>query len=142
MIENFFRAISFILSWEGYKSDDPDDPGKLTIWGISSKSHPEDVHRMVYMTEDKAKETAIGIYKTEYWDKLGCDNLPFPLDVVCMDTGVNMGISRALNFLTVAPDWRDYILYRIMRYVDLGKANPKFLRGWLNRTISLWKMVK
>ena len=142
MITNFFRAIDFVLSWEGYKSEDPDDPGKLTIWGISSKSHPEDVHRMNFMTPDLAKEVAIRIYKDNYWDKLQCDEIEYPLDIICFDTGVNMGLARALNILTVAPDWRDYLLYRIMRYTDLGKANPKFLRGWLNRTLALWKMVK
>jgi hypothetical protein len=53
-----------------------------------------------------------------------------------------MGIGRAEAILNLTQDWRDYLMYRVLRYNDLGKAKPMFLRGWINRAVSLWKILK
>jgi lysozyme family protein len=148
MKESFDKAMSFIFSWEGGFTSDPNDNGnwtggkinsgelKGTNFGISAASYPnEDIKNMT-------KERATEIYQQDYWNVMKCDDLPYPLDCVCMDTAVNMGIGRAQMFLDTTQDWKDYLLLRIARYADLGKNNPTFLRGWINRTIALWKTFK
>jgi len=144
MIGNFDKSLDFVLSWEGGHSFDPDDPGGETYKGVARKKNPQ-WKGWRYVDEKKFKEAdgeLRAFYKEDFWDKLNCDNLPYPLDLCCFDCAVNMGVSRALNFLSVTQDWRDYLMYRIMRYTDLGKSYPKFLRGWLNRVLALWKLVK
>ncbi len=136
MIENFNKAISFVLTWEGGYSDNPQDTGGETHWGISKRSYPDcDIKNLT-------KEQAIEIYRKDYWNVMNCDSLPYPLDVVCMDTAVNMGVGRAQTLLDWTQDWRDYLMFRISKYNDLAKKHSSFLRGWINRTISLWKVCK
>lgn len=58
----FEDAINYVLQWEGEFSDDKDDRGGATKWGISSKSHPNvDIKNLT-------KEQAIEIYRKEYWE--------------------------------------------------------------------------
>lgn len=136
MTDNFSKAISFVLSWEGGYVDNPNDAGGETKWGISKRSYPDlDIKELT-------KEQAIEIYKKDYWNVMNCDYLSYPLDVVVMDTAVNMGVGRAQAFLDLTGDWRDYLMFRIIKYNDLAKRSPIFLRGWINRIISLWKTVK
>ena len=144
MINNFNRTMDFIFKWEGYKSNHPDDPGGLTIWGISSRSWGEDVKKMEGMEKDASRKYALDFYKQQYWDKCGCSDLAFPLDMIVMDTAVNMGVGRALEFRGKArggasfPDWVDFLMLRIGFYTNLAKKNPVFLRGWLNRVNDLY----
>jgi len=136
MKENFEKAIAFTLSWEGTYSDNLNDPGGETKWGISKRAYPNtDI-------ENLTKEQAIEIYRKDYWTCMNCDNLPYPLDIVMFDTGVNMGTGRADIFLRQTMDWRDFLILRITKYSDLAKKNPTFLRGWINRVIALWQKVK
>jgi lysozyme family protein len=59
----FERALAFTLRWEGGLSQDPDDPGGTTKYGISARAHPEvDVRNL---TLEDAKE----IYRKEYWER-------------------------------------------------------------------------
>jgi len=137
MKENFEQSIVFVLRWEGDYSNDPNDTGKETRWGISKRAYPDlDIKNL---TISQAKE----IYKRDYWDKAGCDDLPYPLDIVVFDTAVNMGISRAQIFLNNAPgrDWQDVLFQRINFYSKLAGAKY-YLRGWINRVMGLYHLIK
>ena len=136
----FSVALKFVLKWEGGYSNDPQDPGGETKWGISKRYHPNlDIKNL---TAEQAAE----IYYNEYWTANGCGDIPYPMCVVVLDTAVNMGGSRALSFLEKAKgDVNEYIALRKQRYVDLVKANPvkqKYLKGWLNRLSDLEKYVQ
>lgn len=61
MSQKFDNAFEILMELEGGFVDHPDDPGRATKWGISSRSHP-DVD-IVNLTEAGAK----AIYKEEYW---------------------------------------------------------------------------
>ena len=66
----FETAIAFVLSEEGGYSNDPNDPGGETNFGISKRSHPNvDIKNM---TQDEAES----IYKYLYWDACRCESLP------------------------------------------------------------------
>ena len=136
MKDSWDKAITFTLSWEGGYVNNPDDLGGETKHGISKRAYPNlDIKNLTL-------EAAKVIYKQDYWNKLNCDNLPYPLDIVVFDTAINMGIGRATTILSTDCDWKDYLLFRISRYNDIAKKTPQFLRGWINRTLALWKMLR
>ena len=136
MQENWDRAIRFALDWEGVYSNDLDDPGGETKYGVSKRSYPDlDIALLT-------KEEAMEIHKRDRWDYMKCDSLQDKLDIMVFDTALNMGVGRAQTILDLTHEWRDYMMHRILRYNDLGKNKPMFLRGWLNRVISLWKLLK
>ena len=145
--KDFEKAIKFTLLREGFISDEPDDPGKLTIFGISSRWYPKEVaHLKMLINEGKIKEAkqyAIDFFHKEFWLKAGCDSLPYPFNICVFDTAINCGRSRAKKFLNVYNDWQDYLFRRIEYYASLKSINAKkSLRGWINRTISLYKEIK
>jgi len=80
-MKDFDKAIKFVLKWEGKYSNDPQDPGGETKYGISKRSYPElDISKL---TLKQAKE----IYYQNYWLKCGCDSLPYPFNIVVFDYG-------------------------------------------------------
>ncbi len=141
----FTQALPQVLKWEGFISDDKNDTGGLTIWGISSKSHKNAVITMKRLIDeghkDKAFEFAKDIYYEVYWKKMGCDKLTTPLNVVVFDTAVNMGRNRAGKFLQQCTgEWQDYLLRRLYTYSKFKQAKLYF-RGWANRVLDLWKFI-
>ena len=132
--KTFEDALKFVLKWEGGYSNDPNDPGGETKFGISKRSYPNlDIKNL---TLEQAKE----IYLQNYWLKADCDKLTSPLDIIVFDTAVNMGVSRAKEFLGVSADWRDYLIRRIVFYAGLGTAKL-YIRGWVNRVVDLYKIL-
>ena len=141
-MDNFDRAMDFVFKWEGYRSDHPNDPGGLTMLGLSSRYYPGEVSEMAAAPEPRAREIAREVYRREYWDRCGCAGLDYPLDIIVMDTAVNMGVSRALELKECAAGWQDYLFKRIARYADIGRKRPEFLRGWINRVLDLYTAVR
>jgi len=145
-MDNFNNAMDFVFKWEGYRSDHPNDPGGLTIYGLSSKYYPGEVAEMSKAPEPRAREIARGIargvYRREYWDRCGCQILDYPLDIIVMDTAVNMGVGRALDLKESAHGWQDYLFRRIGKYAEIGRRRPEFLRGWINRVMDLYAIVR
>lgn len=145
MNSNFHNTMDFILQWEGYKSENPLDTGGRTIFGIAEKFHPVTVADLWDMPKEEAEKEARAFYKTEYWDKCDCDNLPSPYDMIVMDTAVNMGVKRALELKEKStggagyPRWMDFLILRIECYCKIAKNNPVFLRGWINRVTDLYR---
>jgi lysozyme family protein len=91
--ETFLRAIHFVMRFEGGLSDDPKDRGGLTKFGISQRAYPDlDIRSL---TEPEA----FGIYFRDYWMAMRCHQLPSPVDMAMLDTGVNCGTSRAAKWL-------------------------------------------
>ncbi len=93
-------AVAFVLVEEDGLSDNPDDPGKLTKYGISSRAYPDlDIRNL---TEEDAR----AIYRRDLWDRFGLDRFPDWLSPALLDSGVNPGpgfmpraIQRSLNRL-------------------------------------------
>jgi len=135
MANDFEKSLKFVLKWEGGYSNDPNDPGGETKYGISKKSYPhEDIKNM---TLERAKK----IYYENYWLKAGCDRLGFPMNMVVFDTAVNCGRSRANKIYLASLGWEDYLFNRIKFYTGL-KTAKYYLRGWVNRVIDLHEFIK
>ena len=145
-VGGFNEALNFIHPIEGFISNDPKDTGKLTIYGISTKSHPEAVQAMLKLIEvgkkEEAYEIAKNIYYTKYWLDSGCDKLPYPFSVVVFDTAVNCGGGTASRLLaTYGGDWRDYIIQR-MEYHTTCKTATDHMLGWARRLAALYNYAK
>ena len=102
---SFAVALPFILGNEGGFSDDPDDRGGRTNFGITQQalkdfwlahqdlSLPDDVAEL---TEDEAGV----IYHTDYWCFDGMNSQAVATKV--FDMAVNMGLRRAIRLLQAA----------------------------------------
>lgn len=95
---SFEAALAFVLEIEGGATvtDDPKDPGGLTKYGISKRSHPG--LDIANLTEAEAS----AIYRAEYWDKCRCGELPNAIACVVFDSAVNQGVGMAARILQEA----------------------------------------
>lgn len=142
MKNNFNDCLTRLLKDEGGYSNDPDDNGGATNYGITivdyrkyinKKGTPLDVKNMKL---DDAKK----IYKTKYWDALNCDNLSGGVDYTCFDYGVNSGLGRPRKALerfkslsgTKLIDAINDERMTFLRKIGVGH-NAKFMNGWTNR---------
>ena len=160
-MSNFDKAFDLLIANEGGYVNNPKDPGGETNWGITktvaeSNGYSGDMRTM-------PKETAKGIYKKMYWDKLQCDQLPFIVAFQLFDAGVNHGNSQAVKFLqrallvvddgvigvkTIAEvskleDLQIVLLFNVERinfYTNL-KTFSTFGKGWMRRIASNLKLA-
>lgn len=90
----FDVAYSFTASHEGNISNNTNDPGGLTKYGISKHAYPHlDIRSL---TQGQAKE----IYFSDYWIKFKCYKIPNKiLAVKLFDMCVNMGGYQAIKLI-------------------------------------------
>lgn len=158
-MSDFVDAVIKTIAREGGAkfTDDPDDPGGATKYGISQRAYPHlDIRNL---TEQQARE----IYKRDYWDRIRADEIESQLIAEnIFDTAVNMGVrtasrlaqlaaniepvdgiigSRSLKTLnSINPELflSKFIIVKIARYANICNKRPesrKYLLGWINRTL-------
>ena len=138
-------------------TNDPNDPGGLTKYGISQRSHPNlDIANLTY-------EQAKDIYIQEYFMKPNLQLLPTMLQEPVMDCCVHSGPQTAIKLLqkilAVAQDGiigpntlkvlsgqnlqtvytsyqRERILF-LARQVVNDPTKLKYLLGWLSRVLNI-----
>ena len=159
-------SLKFTLSWEGGYSNNKDDPGGETNFGITRAVYDHYRHgrglavrSVKLITPDEVHD----IYFTLYWQASHCDKMPVPLDLVMFDSFVNCGRDRVAKWLqaslgvvvdgrvgpyTLAAAWSgDHTKLalavcdqRAVHYARLVKANKKFstfIKGWTRRLDAL-----
>lgn len=158
---NLKTAFDFTLGWEvgknrdgtlkqdGGYTNDPDDPGGETKWGISKRSHQNlDIKNLTL-------EDALEIYRQEYWliysvknPRLDLDAVPRDYAVSVFDSGVSTGPNRAyywhLKSIETKDPTKTMLGLRDKYYFDLVTMKPemkKYYKGWLNRMNDLKKLV-
>lgn len=101
MDRNFARALSLVLTSEGGWSDNPADPGGATMKGVTIATF----RRYIDPKGTKADLRHItdaqlaDVYKRQYWDAIGGDQLPDGVDYAVFDFAVNSGPGRAARYL-------------------------------------------
>jgi lysozyme family protein len=153
----FEKFIPIIFKNEGILSDNVNDSGGLTKYGISQKSYPNlDIRNL---TKQQAEE----IYKRDYYDVCRIDMIENELLALhVFDMAVNAGIGRSIRMLqrvilvnvdgvigeqtinTVnAGNWANaFIQARINYYKQIATGrNLVFLNGWLNRVQNTTKAL-
>lgn len=98
---NFPQALSLTLQFEGGFSNHPADPGGATKYGITRAVLAEWRGRDVSIADVRALEKAEAevIYRRNYWDGVGGDELPAGVDLAVFDLAVNSGVGRAARIL-------------------------------------------
>jgi Glycosyl hydrolase 108 len=168
----YHRIMTFVLQWEGSKfTDDPADRGGPTRYGViqvrydqyrKAKKLPTQSVRNI--TRPEVDE----IYSTYYWVPVQGWRFHPSVGAAVMDFGVNSGPSRSIKYLqralsrpqTGKLNEGDIAAANAQNHLKLAQrliadreaflrgivnGNPsqgKFLRGWLNRTRDLSKLVK
>lgn len=160
----FKASLEFVGKWEGIYSDDKDDPGGATKYGITQKTLSEYCGRKVSKQEvqDLTYDRAKTIYHTLYWQKAYCTALPAGLDTIMFDCAVNQGVPTAKKILQqtlkLKPDGifgiktmaaismldqvstkdlsRDFLARRAVRYANL-LTFWKYGFGWFRRLFDL-----
>lgn len=153
---DFNKAIKFVLANEGGISEERDDAGGMTKFGISQRSYPD------WDIENLTEEDAIVIYRRDFWQPY--QEFDDRLATKVFDLAVNMGHKRAVQILQRAlqclgakvvddgilgPATKqavklanvDLLLTAIKSeaagvYRNLAATNTsqeKFLKGWLKR---------
>jgi lysozyme family protein len=159
---NFSQCLHVVLREEGGYTNDPNDPGGATNFGITIadlrewRGHdvtPDDVKNMT-------KAEALEIYRAKYWNPMQCGDLPDGIDLEVFDFGVNAGIRTSVKMLQLvigvtqdgsvgpitlnaakAANARSVIQafsqHRLDYYRSLTGEWPHFGAGWTNRTNSV-----
>ncbi len=106
--EEFEKAFSFMLPHEGTAfTEDPDDPGGATKFGISLSAHPDlGLDGIKNLTKDEAK----AIYHRDYWLAGGFGALPYPISAKTFDLAVNTGIKEGTLILQRSLNAEGYAL--------------------------------
>jgi hypothetical protein len=135
MKENFDIAFELTIVLEGKPSNDPNDPGGFTIWGLAKKYHP-------WINMQTTKDQAKKVYYEQYWKPSGCDEAPFPMDICLFDSAVNPQNDPKLPYagnkelLLLEPEnWQDYQLLRIERY--MRRSTTEYVKGHIFRVLKL-----
>ncbi len=167
----FERAFEYtILNEGGEYTDDPDDAGGPTRWGITQHDLSRFMGRQTSPAEVQAltKERVKPIYRKFYWEPLRCDEIKDPEVAICIyDQGVLRGISgitkavqRILGkdptgkmdektLLSINASDDDWMIQQIEMeaedfykgIVDRKPSQGKFLKGWLARAGRLLGLV-
>lgn len=90
---NFDTAFNRIFTSEGGYSNDPNDPGGETKYGISKRSYPD--LNIASLTRDDAR----AIYLRDFWSRINADRLPDGVAFQVFDFAVNSGIETAVRYL-------------------------------------------
>lgn len=131
----FPDAVERLLAREGGYSDNPADRGGKTNFGISSKAYPNlDVSKLT-------REQARDIYKRDYWDAIGADQLDPSVREIAFDAAVNHGAGTARKMLEQSGgDPQRMLALRQKLYGEIAANDPtqrQFSKGWQNRLSGL-----
>lgn len=102
MDTNFKAALRLTLAHEGGYVNHPSDPGGETNKGVTKAVY--DTYRkrkglMIRSVKNISQTEIEDIYRGQYWDLAGCDQLGLGIDYAVFDYAVNSGVSRAVKEL-------------------------------------------
>jgi lysozyme family protein len=158
-MSKFEPAFKIMIEHEGGYTNDPEDIGGKTRFGVSKRSHPDvDIE---HLTLEHAKQ----IYKKEYWDSIRLDEInDQTIANKVFDIGVNIGTRRIIGLLqsainmaqsvirlvvdgrmgdkTIAAcnDCHPQVLMSFLKPIIINYYRsldrPKYIKGWINRASS------
>lgn len=167
MAHDLTEALDYLLAEEGGFSNHKADRGGKTMYGVTQVVYTAWLRDKSKANRDVAqitKEEAFALYEDLYWNKSGCDKLPWPISYLVFDAAVNSGVTRSVKWLqaglnlpqdgavgpkTIAAAERAVqtgdgkallavVDARVEFLARLVRANPSqgvFLLGWWRRTL-------
>lgn len=88
----FDEAFDRTVSHEGNYSNNPNDPGGETKFGISKRAYPNLIIKLL------TREDAYNIYKRDFWDVLAGDSIPDNVIYQLFDFAINSGMQTAIRY--------------------------------------------
>lgn len=175
----FDHALASVLLVEGVYSNRPTDPGGETVFGISRVYWPawsgweivDALHAAAASSHDfiaalrtngRLAGLVTAFYAEEFWNALGCNDLPTPVGEKLFEMAVNIDHRTAIKLLQIAlgalnhtldADGRlgpmtrlavskvqPYRLYDAMQAAHggfyVGRRKPEYERGWIARALA------
>jgi lysozyme family protein len=101
MSDPFDACLTEVLHHEGGYSDDPRDPGGITMLGVTKRVWEQWTRQNATAATMKAltKADVSPLYRKNYWDAVSGDKLPPALALCVFDFAVNAGPARAARYL-------------------------------------------
>lgn len=155
-----------VLSIEGGYVNNPKDPGGPTNKGVTQREYDAYRRRHNMPIQDVrllGDMEAACIYKDDYWDQCGGDDLPSGLDYAMFDFTVNSGPHRAIQTLQIVcgsstdGKWSPVLLAAVqarpiderinalmdarLEFMKSCKHWPDFKNGWTNRIAKVRRMA-
>lgn len=140
------QAIKETLKWEGGYTNDTNDSGGPTNYGITIHDVRAYVNPNATAADVKklTLDQAVNIYTSKYWKtpSYDCDTLASGVDFSVFDFGVNSGPTRAKTYLNKAiggtdeqtiVKLNDARLAFVNGIVSRNPSQSKFLKGWTTR---------
>lgn len=129
----YVRFMLNILEGGGKVHTVKGDPGGTTCWGFAQKFNKDiDVTKL---TEESAIQRAL----VKYWIPTGCDNYPFPVDLVMFDIAFNQSMEAAKVIGIEAQNWQAALWERVLRVYE--KSNEKFRLGLYDRSVQIYAYI-
>lgn len=135
MADLFDRLGDALVGREGAYSNNPNDAGGETMWGVTAAV----ARRYGYVgpMRDMPRGTALSIYRARYWREPGLDRIALQSEAIAeelLDTGVNMGVAVASQFLqrllnALNRQGKDYADIKVDG--DVGPATLAALKAFL-----------
>lgn len=101
MDRNFARSLALVLKSEGGWSDNPLDNGGATMRGVTLATYRRYINPQGTKSDLRNITDAqlAKVYREQYWDAIGGDQLPDGVDYAVFDFAVNSGPGRAARYL-------------------------------------------
>jgi len=172
MQDNFTKGMDFLMPTEGGWSNKVNDHGGATNHGVTQSVYDtyRDIKKLSQQSVSLMSNVEmLDLYKTFYWDKCKCDQLPDKIDIVIFDTSVNSGcgeagilLQRALGFpknqidgiigsgTIQAANQTNITLEAVLlqerrdfykEIVEKDSSQSIFLNGWENRINNLYNFL-
>ena len=101
MEQNFDKCMEMLLVHEGGYVNHPSDPGGMTNLSVTKKTY--DHHHVTDIDEERMRNLTVQdvmpIYRTNYWERCRCQDLPPGVDWAVFDWAVNSGPGRSVKAL-------------------------------------------
>ncbi len=133
----FDAAFAIVVGIEaGYTPGLPGDPGGETKFGISKRAYPNvDIAKL---TLDEAK----ALYRRDYWDRAGCESMPWNLAVCALDCAINQGEhAEELIAQHTHQDAEEFMTQRALRYAESPNL-ARFGHSWMHRLFEVFKKAQ
>ena len=143
---NFEKILELLFGIEGGYSNNPNDKGGMTNYGITQNTfnawRKMNNRPLGSVKTDLTKEEAKNIYYNMYWKEVGADNYADPRDaMILFDMAVNSGPSEAKrvfeqsnnNFYDMLDNRRKYF----DKIIERNPSQIEFRDGWENRLKNL-----
>lgn len=127
VIDDFARALGWVLKEEGGYANNPNDRGGETNFGISKGAYPDlDIKALTI-------RDAIAIYRRDYWLPSGASTLPWPSCLAVFDGAVQHGVDVSRSLWSQSGGNRlRYMGLRLQFYGAIPNVDA-FEKPWGNR---------